>query len=579
VKTELPNGSIIYTPFPHYEEELRLLPPTVSLAANGQSALSIPPNTSFTLAWSSSGAQSCAASGDWSGSKAINGSATLSGFASGSRTYTLTCQNAAGSAAAMVTVSITPLPTVSLTANGRTSLMLPPGSSFTLAWSSSGAQSCAASGALNWSGSKPTSGSQQMTLPVFGSETYMLTCSNSSGSTSKSVTVAVGEPCYPFCIESMEDETMALAAPEDGGQTLLIQRSTYMIAGQVVAMRVSSNPSGEDDGLYYLYHDHLGSVRAIQDSDGNAPVLMDYAPFGGSFGRENAVTDRGYTGHRHNDDLGLIYMNARYYLPDVKRFISADTIVPDPTNPQQYNRYSYVLNNPLRYSDPTGHLTEDEIHDYFGYDEEAALNAWGQELFDLLWGSTLTWGSVFSYDGGLTMLAMFETGHGTSIYRGGFYGIGGGNRGEEVQEYKLKNSSDVDYVPTLTDYYRETNFVNLPRKTGSDNRNYYDPVVYTDVWSNGEYVGAALAVTSAVATVGGIYTACASNPAGWLACGGAALAGWTGVSATTSVVSTFWTFKEPPDATQYPLLRQPNLYWSSAPSKLGWGLPTAAYLP
>jgi RHS repeat-associated protein len=67
------------------------------------------------------------------------------------------------------------------------------------------------------------------------------------------------------------------------------------------------------------------------------------------------VTDRGYTGHKHNDDLGLIYMNARYYAPYINRFISADTIVPDPTNPQQYNRYSYVLNNALKYTDPSGH--------------------------------------------------------------------------------------------------------------------------------------------------------------------------------------------------------------------------------
>jgi RHS repeat-associated protein len=71
------------------------------------------------------------------------------------------------------------------------------------------------------------------------------------------------------------------------------------------------------------------------------------------------LTDRGYTGHKHNDDLGLIYMNARYYLPGIGRFISADTLVPDPTNPQQFNRYTYVLNNPLRYTDPTGHYCYD----------------------------------------------------------------------------------------------------------------------------------------------------------------------------------------------------------------------------
>ncbi|MDA0241961.1 MAG: lipid II-degrading bacteriocin [Chloroflexi bacterium] len=65
--------------------------------------------------------------------------------------------------------------------------------------------------------------------------------------------------------------------------------------------------------------------------------------------------DRGYTGRLHNDGVGLIYMNARYYVPSLGRFASADTLVPDPTNPQQFNRFSYTLNNPIRFTDPTGH--------------------------------------------------------------------------------------------------------------------------------------------------------------------------------------------------------------------------------
>jgi RHS repeat-associated protein len=87
-----------------------------------------------------------------------------------------------------------------------------------------------------------------------------------------------------------------------------------------------------------------------------------YFPYGGWRVTPTAgLTDQGYTGHKHNnlgntaDDLGLIFMNARYYLPSAGRFISADAIVPDPTNPQQFNRYTYVLNNPLRFTDPTGH--------------------------------------------------------------------------------------------------------------------------------------------------------------------------------------------------------------------------------
>ncbi|MCA9933099.1 MAG: hypothetical protein KC415_04210, partial [Anaerolineales bacterium] len=67
----------------------------------------------------------------------------------------------------------------------------------------------------------------------------------------------------------------------------------------------------------------------------------------------NEVTDRGFTGQKENmADLGLY---ARWYSPLVGRFLSADTLVPDPANPQSCNRYSYSFNNPINYTDPDGH--------------------------------------------------------------------------------------------------------------------------------------------------------------------------------------------------------------------------------
>jgi len=66
-------------------------------------------------------------------------------------------------------------------------------------------------------------------------------------------------------------------------------------------------------------------------------------------------TDHGYTGQKDNMELGLYYYNARYYVPGIGRFASADTIVSDPANPQSFNRYSYSLNNPVKYTDPSGH--------------------------------------------------------------------------------------------------------------------------------------------------------------------------------------------------------------------------------
>ena len=85
-----------------------------------------------------------------------------------------------------------------------------------------------------------------------------------------------------------------------------------------------------------------------------------YYPYGGNRGGAfSNLTTKRFTGQYHESSLpggeGLSYYNARWYDPQVGRFLSADTIVPGPANPQAFNRYSYVLNNPLKYTDPTGH--------------------------------------------------------------------------------------------------------------------------------------------------------------------------------------------------------------------------------
>ena len=144
-----------------------------------------------------------------------------------------------------------------------------------------------------------------------------------------------------------------------------VQRSTYYLAGKAIATRI--NGDGSNDGLYFFHSDHLGSASVMSYGQGHASVGQKvagsetrYLPFGDWRTEPTAnLTELGYTGHHQNNfqgnDLGLIYMNARFYVGGIGRFASADTIVPDPVNPQAYNRYSYVNNNPSRYIDPSGH--------------------------------------------------------------------------------------------------------------------------------------------------------------------------------------------------------------------------------
>ena len=125
---------------------------------------------------------------------------------------------------------------------------------------------------------------------------------------------------------------------------------------------------GVDDGVFYLLRDHLNSSSVILNQSGNPLTNGNqyYTPYGSNRGSAfSGVTTKRFTGQYHEDGLtqseGLSYYNARWYDAKLGRFLSPDSIVPNPHNPQDINRYSYVLNNPLKYVDPSGHcyLTPD----------------------------------------------------------------------------------------------------------------------------------------------------------------------------------------------------------------------------
>jgi len=81
-----------------------------------------------------------------------------------------------------------------------------------------------------------------------------------------------------------------------------------------------------------------------------------YLPYGGIRVQVGEMpTALGFTGQRLDAGVGLLYYRARYYDPVLGRFIQPDTVLPDPSDPQGLNRYGYVRNNPLRFTDPTGH--------------------------------------------------------------------------------------------------------------------------------------------------------------------------------------------------------------------------------
>ena len=135
-------------------------------------------------------------------------------------------------------------------------------------------------------------------------------------------------------------------------------RYTIDTGGGTVSIERADGSSVNESS--YMLTDALGSTNVVIDDNGDVAQTLAFDPWGmrtntGDVTLVNSITNKGYTGHEMDDESGLINMNARIYDPYLGVFLSADTMVPDAYDMRQYNRYAYVMGNPLKYTDPTGH--------------------------------------------------------------------------------------------------------------------------------------------------------------------------------------------------------------------------------
>lgn len=131
----------------------------------------------------------------------------------------------------------------------------------------------------------------------------------------------------------------------------------FIFAGNVRIATVAVNTGA----IHYWHQDHLGSSSVITDNTGTLVQTLAYYPYGATRTNQSSANPAvdvpyKYTGKELDSTTGLYYYEARYYDPTLGRFISADTIVPNPRDPQDLNRYTYAGNNPFKYADPTGHF-------------------------------------------------------------------------------------------------------------------------------------------------------------------------------------------------------------------------------
>lgn len=156
---------------------------------------------------------------------------------------------------------------------------------------------------------------------------------------------------------------------------VLVMLFLFQIPGTVWAgdVGVAPGPIGDETYVFFHHGDHLGSTQIITEgaldkakhagitySRGDIIQKFEYSPFG----QETYVLNPNlrdlpsYTGQKYDVSTGLYYYKSRYYNPKLGRFIQPDSVLPDETDLQSHNRYSYVSNNPLKYVDPSGHVEQ-----------------------------------------------------------------------------------------------------------------------------------------------------------------------------------------------------------------------------
>lgn len=239
---------------------------------------------------------------------------------------------------------------------------------------------------------------------------------------------------------------------DDGANTDVFEKTSVT---NIVKHRTVQLQGGlKTSNFIYVHRDHLNSVDVITNQTGNVVDGFGYDPFGKRrlenwsgditpaelyeiITNTHLRTSRGFTDHEHMDKVGIIHMNGRIYEPTIGRFLSADPIVQVPTYSQSYNRYSYVFNSPLSFTDPSG----------FSGELPPKLNM--EELVVTGYYTGGCSGSCTTFNG--SPIAGFGGGSGGSGF-GAIGAIGGGNTNDIEEVITTAEPPDNEEFP-LAEYY------------------------------------------------------------------------------------------------------------------------------
>jgi RHS repeat-associated protein len=253
------------------------------------------------------------------------------------------------------------------------------------------------------------------------------------------------------------------------------------------------DPDSDDDGyadgddplpllaagtlVAYVHTDHLGSAAVLTDPTGTVVRRLRYQVFGqlksnvlqGGAPATTLDPAHKYTGQQLDADTGLVYYGARWYDAQYGRFVTPDSIVPDPLDPQALNRYAYVRNSPLNATDPSGH---DPLWDYgygdWGWDNSGNdYDPWGGG------GDTDDWWDSFDD-------AFLDIGYDQSwsVFDAGFAS------GSSSWNWLSYSGYAADPKPTIFDSVRAGDFFSTSR---GDYRDFIDAIAASESRGSGDY--------------------------------------------------------------------------------------------
>jgi RHS repeat-associated protein len=150
--------------------------------------------------------------------------------------------------------------------------------------------------------------------------------------------------------------------------SLVVSGSSGSTRSYVVSHDTGAGPYSQGTATTYYHGDHLGSARLMTSENGYPTWSSAFLPFGQEWNPQITVNHYKFTGKERDSESGLDNFGARYDSSQYGRFMTPDAMgnaAADPNNPQSWNLYSYVLNNPLKFVDPTGNwcVWEDHTHD------------------------------------------------------------------------------------------------------------------------------------------------------------------------------------------------------------------------